>query len=748
MEQQRQLQVPLVVVVKDHSGNKKISRELAESLRCPLIDEIDFTQALQKISLPSSTITQAINEPESDLAFEFVSQIVLTHLKLKLNVVINLLLYNDARLNKLVELEDSENARLIFIQSKTNNRQDDDSDRHILKVITDDESFNAKEVVTKMFDLCSHPKKGSHEKIIKEPTNDHLHELVLFQEPRLNKIQCKRCLELVSGRSYECVECNEYTFHKFCAEASPNVRDCPPWLREKKPKHYDFPRTYKCNNCEEFLYGCCDCLFQTNLELGFLPAILYDIDEAHQHFFNLIIMPFKYNYQYKCIICDEVGSSVGYKCYDCNYDAHVNCILPIVEKTQIKAYQTIFDLFKTIHVDNIEVLKHLIYAKDDQLPLYDGAAKKRSSFDVLRRKHVLLYITDLELPKDELPTLNGMYNEARQLPLATESNYEVVWFPVVDWSTPWNNAQQKQFKYLQSRMPWFSVYHPLLLDPAVIKYIKQVWCFNKKPLLVVLDPQGKVVNHNALHMMRIWGSLAFPFTSLREEALWEEESWSIELMADGIDANIPAWIQEGKYICLYGGEDIEWIRRFTTTAAAVAIEANIQLEMLYVGKINLREKVRKINTIIQIEKLSHVLSDLALMQFFWFRLESMYYSKVKNNRTVEKDSIMQEIITMLTFDATEQGWAVVSKGSGGNDQMAKAKGSLILRSFDEFRSWKHIADERGFVPALIEYLLLHQNKPHCNRLIMAFNENLPRQQLCAECGRPMEMFMMYRCCDE
>ena len=34
-------------------------------------------------------------------------------------------------------------------------------------------------------------------------------------------------------------------------------------------------------------------------------------------------------------------------------------------------------LFEAFHIDNMKILKALIYAKDDQLPLYDGSAMKR-----------------------------------------------------------------------------------------------------------------------------------------------------------------------------------------------------------------------------------------------------------------------------------------------------------------------------------------------------------------------------------
>lgn len=155
---------------------------------------------------------------------------------------------------------------------------------------------------------------------------------------------------------------------------------------------------------------------------------------------------------------------------------------------------------------------------------------------------MLLYISELELQYEELEMLRQIYEETRQHPTRAESQFEVVWLPVVNRSTPWNDEKQKQFESLRSMMPWYSVFHPSLLDPAVVRYIKEVWHFNKKPLLVVLDPQGKVVNPNAIHMIWIWGSTAFPFTSNREESLWKEETWRIELLADAIDANIPDWV--------------------------------------------------------------------------------------------------------------------------------------------------------------------------------------------------------------
>ncbi|KAH9625106.1 hypothetical protein KSS87_005812 [Heliosperma pusillum] len=421
------------------------------------------------------------------------------------------------------------------------------------------------------------------------------------------------------------------------------------------------------------------------------------------------------------------------------------CYQYIDEKRHVEAYRVLCHLFEIPHLDNMKIIRALIYLKDDQLPLLEGSSKKRVGTDVLRRKNVLLLISDLDISQDELSILDQMYVESRQHPGRLESQYEIVWLPVVDRSTTWTEQKQQHFEEIQKMMPWYSIYHPSLLDPAVTRYIKEVWHFDKKPKLVVLDPQGRVVNPNALYMMWIWGSMAFPFTSAREESLWREESWRLELLADAIEPLMFQWMQEGKCICLYGGEDMEWIQKFTATARAVAQAAQVPLEMLYVGKSNLKEKVRKINAAILDQDLSHVLPDVTLVWYFWVRLESMWHSKMQHGKMVEKDPIMQEIVTMMSFDASEQGWAVISLGP----DMAKAKGEMILNCLNEFNVWKADIGVKGFVQAINDHLLRLQTPHHCNRLILpGTTGSIPDQVVCAECGRAMEKFIMYRCCTD
>ncbi|KAL8140826.1 hypothetical protein V2J09_006847 [Rumex salicifolius] len=408
------------------------------------------------------------------------------------------------------------------------------------------------------------------------------------------------------------------------------------------------------------------------------------------------------------------------------------CNQHIEEKKQVEAYHNLVRLFETPHMDNIRILKALIYSKDDQLPLYDCSNKKRVQIEVLRKKTVLLLISDLDLPLEELMILDHIYNESRQRP---EYHYEIVWLPVVERKA-WTDADQHKFDALKGMMSWYTINHPTLLEMAPIKYMKEVWHFLKKQILVVLDPQGRVASHNALHMVWIWGNQAYPFTSTKEEALWREETWRIELLIDNIDPNVDSWLSQGKYICLYGGANIDWITNFTKTAKEVSTSAGISLEMIYVGKSKAKERVKKNIKVIEKEELSHYWPDLNSIWYFWTRLECMLYSKMQHGKTVESDKIMQEVMTILSFDGSEQEWAIIFIGSA---EMARANGVVMLESFNGFPDWKDEAKDKGFVVALIDQLKRRHTPQHCNRLILPGIEGgIPERVVCAECGRAME----------
>lgn len=155
---------------------------------------------------------------------------------------------------------------------------------------------------------------------------------------------------------------------------------------------------------------------------------------------------------------------------------------------------------------------------------------------------MLLLFSGLEFSTDELLILEQIYNESKAHSSRLESRYELVWIPIVNQSSEWTDQNQRKFEELRENMPWYSVYHPSLIGKAVIWFVQSEWKYKNKAILVVLDPQGRVACPNAIHMMWIWGSAAFPFTSSREEALWKEETWRLELLVDGIDTEILNWV--------------------------------------------------------------------------------------------------------------------------------------------------------------------------------------------------------------
>ncbi|KAG6635038.1 hypothetical protein CIPAW_11G014800 [Carya illinoinensis] len=422
------------------------------------------------------------------------------------------------------------------------------------------------------------------------------------------------------------------------------------------------------------------------------------------------------------------------------------CYQHIEEKTRhLEYFHTLVRLFETLHLDNFKILRALLHPKEE---LVIGSSKKKVNIEVLKRKHVLLLISDLDIPHDEITILGHLYQQD-PMRKTEQTQYEVVWLPVVDRLSPHADQEKVKIKFqeLLSMMQWYSVIDPWTIEPAVIKYIKEVWRFNKKSILVSLDPQGRLASSNALHMMWIWGTLAIPFSIEKEETLWKSEFWGLPLLIDGIDTTVIDSMREGNIVCLYGGEDIEWIRKFTTSAKNVAKAANITLDLLYVGKSNAKERVQKANSIISSEQLSHFWADLTYIWFFWTRLESMLHSKMMSGKTVENDPIVEEVITMLSFDGSEKGWAVVSGGPPDHEEIiARGSGEIALKTIEDFGNWKDDVVNIGFVPAFKEHLRKLHTPQHCKRLILpGIPGEIPERIVCAECHRPMEKYFMYRC---
>lgn len=156
---------------------------------------------------------------------------------------------------------------------------------------------------------------------------------------------------------------------------------------------------------------------------------------------------------------------------------------------------------------------------------------KQVSIEVLKRKNVLLFISGLDISDDDISILKPIYEFIRK-----EDQYKIVWIPIVE---QWTEDLQKKFEMLRAKMTWHVVQY--FLPIAGIRFIKEKWHFKGKPSVVVLSPQGKVESDSAIHMIRVWGIKAFPFTTAMEEKLSSSRDW-IGSIATGVNPNIESWV--------------------------------------------------------------------------------------------------------------------------------------------------------------------------------------------------------------
>jgi hypothetical protein len=65
------------------------------------------------------------------------------------------------------------------------------------------------------------------------------------------------------------------------------------------------------------------------------------------------------------------------------------------EKRNVESFQMLKNLFEMVHIDNMKILKALIYAKDDIQPLIDGSSKKRVRSSSISSSYVIYLMQDI-----------------------------------------------------------------------------------------------------------------------------------------------------------------------------------------------------------------------------------------------------------------------------------------------------------------------------------------------------------------
>ncbi|GLU03177.1 hypothetical protein SLE2022_203920 [Rubroshorea leprosula] len=365
------------------------------------------------------------------------------------------------------------------------------------------------------------------------------------------------------------------------------------------------------------------------------------------------------------------------------------------QELETKLYQKLLNIFKESHEDNQEVL-HLLSALKEGLPLKDCSTQVKLGISELKNKVVILLVSRPEiLPLEDLFLLvHQIHDHPHRKKL--EGIYAIVWIPI-SYSGSWTGSEEESFNFLSNSLPWYSVRKPWSLNSAVVNFFKKEWKCEEKTTMVVLDSQGMITNLNAIDMVLIWGPKAYPFSISRQKELWEEEKWTMQLLIDEIDPFLAQWVEEGSNVCVYGSNNIDWIREFTDKLKEIK-SSGVQLKMVYVGKNDPDEHVRSILTTINEEIHRNTLS-FTKIKFFWLRLESIRRLKFQLGKSITSaDHVLEEVSALLDINGSEQGWAVIGKGQKA--EIVGTQGRKIIECLSRFGEWGGNVGKLGFIGAL------------------------------------------------
>ncbi|TQE14402.1 hypothetical protein C1H46_036584 [Malus baccata] len=434
-------------------------------------------------------------------------------------------------------------------------------------------------------------------------------------------------------------------------------------------------------------------------------------------------------------------------------------------QTETKLYHKLLNIFKETQVDNQEVLSLLFafrddfplkqcpsqakaglksHADQDKLLLFYQLTRVCSQLGVsdLKSKVVILLISRPELLsiEESLFLVQQTHNHPHNKDV--EASYAIVWVPIPVSST-WTNAEKENFEYLSNSLPWYSIRQPWLLNSAVVTFIKEAWYCKSEPVLVVLNSQGTVTNPNAIDMLFIWGARAYPFSASREKELWQEQNWTLHFLIDEIDPLLTKRVEEGRNICIYGSNSIDWIVEFTAKMEIIK-SAGVQLEMVYVGKRNSTPLVKDILANVRYKKLSSALPSMKT-HFFWLRLESTRRSKLRLGKPENyTDNVLDEVSALLDIDNNDENWAVIGRGSNSID-IIRLEGPKIMECLDLFPSWGGNLAELGFFGALRHALAPPILPRPCGHdFTHPSKEQGEGVIVCGKCRHPMKKFVMYK----
>lgn len=161
---------------------------------------------------------------------------------------------------------------------------------------------------------------------------------------------------------------------------------------------------------------------------------------------------------------------------------------------------------------------------------------------------MLLFISGLDSIGDEILLLSSIYKRLQENPKVIKGfkkeDFKILWIPIVDI---WGDVLKQQFKTLKERMKWYVLEYFSELPGLGIITQKLNCQLDNKPIVSVINPQGEIINDNAMDIIFQWGIEAFPFRKSDGEDIAKKWSWFWKLM-EKVDLDIEVMCNYMSYI--------------------------------------------------------------------------------------------------------------------------------------------------------------------------------------------------------
>ncbi|XP_038907044.1 protein SIEVE ELEMENT OCCLUSION B-like [Benincasa hispida] len=400
-------------------------------------------------------------------------------------------------------------------------------------------------------------------------------------------------------------------------------------------------------------------------------------------------------------------------------EKHLDAIREQYEEVDL--YRWLVDHIEHYHTDITLVISKLLSGKIETKPLIDGSTLREVSIqEILSGKNVVLVISELSISNDDIIALHQVYNELKR-----DNKYEIVWIPIIP--EKYLEEDRRRYEYLRSTMKWYSMQFTTRI--AGMRYIEEKWQLREDPLIVVLNSQSKVEFTNAIHLIRVWGTEAIPFTHNRTDFLLRKHWPESTLVNFTHQPRLLSWFNQERSILFYGGKDPKWIQQFEERTEILKSDPLIiegrSFEIVHIGKNSRGEE------------------DPMLMARFWTTQWAYFIikSQIKGSSATETT---EDILRLISYE-NENGWVVLTVGP---TPLLVGRGFLILRLLEDFPKWKQALRLKGFPDAFREYFNELAAKNHqCDRVILpGFSGWIPMIVNCPECPRFMETGISFKCC--